>query len=251
MHATTYPAEPLALALGEAVTARTLAADDQPRAESLLRDWSARLGWTARQVPYVVRLLSRAPLPAGETRTVPPYPYVHGGPWWLDTSSERQALRGRKSGISRRFKQSVRDAKIRYWRERGRTYRELAVQFGLALSSVHHIVNRTLSAPLPRLRRVRRTLLSMPKRSLFPPPSAIPVPASELSGRRPRLFRALIRWCGLRTVRGLADCEVHREAERLNALESPPLRPGAVSSVVRTVCRYRGQWEPVQTRLRL
>lgn len=251
MHATTYPAEPLALALGEAVTARTLAADDQPRAESLLRSWSSRLGWTARQVPYVVHLLTRVTTRAGKTEPIPPYPFTHGGAWWEDTSPERQALRGRKSGIMRRWRARERDRKVVYWRGRGRTYRELAVQFGLALSSVHHIVNRTLSAPLPRLRRVRRTLSNMPKRSLFPPPSAIPVPASELSGRRPRLFRALIRWCGLRTVRGLADCEVHREAERLNALESPPLRPGAVSSVVRTVCRYRGQWEPVQTRLRL
>jgi len=234
------PGEDAAIALARRVEANKVR---DPAALSLLRWWSEQGEWTPRQTSMAVALLLKSdePIP-GETQAVPPYPYTRGGLWHGDTRPERQALRGRKSGIMRRWRTRERDGKILYWRERGESLAALAARFGLSRSGIAYILRRVVSAPLPKLEAVQRTIRRVQSLGEVDPPSAIPVPISACPGQPRRIFRALARWCGLQTVKRLPDSAVQREAERLNAAEARPLKPARVAGIVRKVCRERVQW---------
>ena len=129
-----------------------------PAVPSLLKAWSDG-GWTRRQAAKVRVILSRADPRPGERRAIPPAAYDDGCPWWIDTRPERQALRGRKSGIVRRWRTRERDELIHRWYRRGkRTVAEMAAHFGMSRQGIYYAINRVLSAPLPRLAPVKLTI---------------------------------------------------------------------------------------------
>ena len=113
--------------------------------------------------------MREAPLPAGEVRAVAPFPYTRGGPWWLDRRPARQALRGRKSGIARRWRTRDRDRLIHKLRRQGKTLAQIAAVVGLSRQGVNYVLKRVISAPRARLAAVKQTILNVPKG----PPSAI------------------------------------------------------------------------------
>lgn len=216
------PNADLAIALGVELEAGRIR---DPAAPSLLRAWSVS-GWTRRQAAKVAVLLAKA------NRPVPPSPNTRSGdPWWFDQRPERQALRGRKSGIMRRWRKRERDELIDRWYRRGqRTVAEMAAHFGMSRQGIYHVLNRVLSAPLPRLAAVvKRTIVNV----------RVAASQTDLPGRSARIVTALMRWCGLRTVRELPDAAVHDEARRLNAMEVQPLRPNRLLKVAEWVCAKR------------
>jgi len=256
---TTYPSHHLAFDLGHAIEEGRFGAV-QSTAQSLMRDWSARQGWTARQVSFVVALLSRTPTRAGKVEAVGPYPYTRSPvPWWHDVSTIAQGRRGIKSGKVRRWKTRNRDALIIRWYRTGKhTAIEIAAHFGMSRQNVYKIVNRVLTPLLPSvnvpkmaMRYVNRTFMNVSEWPFREPPPARPADSMDVPGRVPRLRKSLLAWCGLRAVRNLPDSELWREGERLNSESARPVKPGQLASVIRGICRDRSRWEPVQTRLRL
>ena len=120
-----------------------LAEIDHPVARSLLRAWSSDRGWTARQAAYAARLVREAAPVEGEERLVPPAPYLSGGAWWRDVSAARQALRGVKSGIMRRWRTRKRDNEIKALYEAGQhTQTMLAELFALSVRTIKRILRR-------------------------------------------------------------------------------------------------------------
>ena len=218
----TPPHVDLGIAFGREFEAGRISDESAP---SLLRAWSSDRGWTPRQAAKAAVILDKA------GRPVPPSTHTRGDPWWFDTRPERQALRGRKSGIMRRWRERERDELIDRWYHRGiHTVAEMAEHFGLTRQAIYHVLHRVVSAPLPRLAAiVKRTIENVPVLGI---PSAV-------RGREPRIWTSLMRWCGLRTVREQPDDAVEAEAERLNALEERPLKPRRLAAVVARVCRER------------
>ena len=66
---------------------------------------------------------------------------------WL----RKQARRGRKGGKARRVGTASRDAKIVAAVDRGESLRAVAMAYGLALSTVHHIARRAFDEPMVEL----------------------------------------------------------------------------------------------------
>lgn len=259
MHAITYPSDSLALTLGHAIEEGRLGAV-QATAQSLMRDWSAREGWTGRQVSFVVALLSRTPTRAGKVEAVGPYPYTRSPvPWWHDVSTIAQARRAKKKAAYLRHETRHRDANIKRWYQSGKyTVAQMASHFGMTRQGIYYIINRVLTPLLPRenvpkmaMRYVKSAFMNMSEWPFREPPPARPVDSMDVPGRVPRLRKALLAWCGLRAVRNLPDSELWREGERLNSESARPVKPGQLASVIRGICRDRSRWEPVQTPLPL
>ena len=221
---TAIPGADLAIAFGHAFEAGHIS---DPAAPSLLRAFSS--GWSRRQTAKVAVILARA------GRPVPPSTPTSGDPWFFDLRPERQALRGRKSGIVRRWRTRERDELIDRWYHRGiRTVSEMAEHFEMTRQGIYFVLHRVISQPLPRLAAVvKRTIQSVQVSSL---PALVP-------GRASRVLNSLMRWCGLQTVRRLPDTAVSDEAERLNGLEERPLKPKRLEKVVEWVCWERKTWE--------
>ena len=224
----------LAVQLGEAVEEKRV--EDDRAARSLLRAWSDR-GWTAAQARLAARLVREAEPREGEEHAVAPHPYESGEQWYADTRPARQALRGRKSGIVRRWRTRDRDERIHELRHEGKSLAKIGEVVGLSRQGVAYVLKRVLSAPLPRLAAVKRTMSNMPRRH----PLAV---LERVPGRAPTIRKALLRWCGLRVVRGLPDEAVRAEADRLNAELDRPLRPRRLDDTVERVCRERRRWAP-------
>ena len=222
--------EAMAIQLAETLEAGRVR--DHHAARSLLRAWSSDEGWTPAQARLAARLLREAPLPAGEVRAIAPHTYRRGGAWWRDVRPERQALRGRKSGITRRWRTRDRDKRIRTLRRQGESLGKIASTVGMSRSGVVHVLKRKMSAPLPRLAAVRRTILRTPEAII-----------GSHSSRNCALFNGLIRWTGLRTVRLLSDNDVADEAHRLNRTLPKPLGDREVRKIVRSVCQRREKWD--------
>ena len=223
----------LAIQLGEVLEAGRVL--DPRAARSLLTAWSSDEGWTPAQARLAMRLVSEAPLPAGEERAIAPYPYESRTEWGYDTRPARQALRGRKSGIVRRWRTRDRDTLIHKLRRQGRSMAAIGEIVGLAKSTIHHVLTRTISAPLPRLAAVRRTIQNMQRRY----PQAV---LERLPGRTTTVRNALLRWCGLRATRGLPDDAVRAEARRLNDMLDSPLRGRRLDDTVNRVLGERRRW---------
>lgn len=207
-----------------------------PRASrSLLVAWSSDEGWTSAQARLAARLIHEATPQEGHERAVAPFAYTMGGPWYRDTRPERQALRGRKSGIVRRWRTRERDRRIRRLRDDGLSLAEIGEIVGLAKSTVHHILTRVVSDPLPRLAAVRRTIVNMQVRI----PDAV---LERVPGRTTSVFKSLLAWCGLEVVRDLPDSAVRSQARRLNDALDRPLRGRRLDDTVRRVLRDRRRW---------
>ena len=223
----------LAIQLGEVVEDGRIL--DDRAARSLLAAWSSDEGWSPAQARLVARLVHEAPLPAGEERAVAPYTYQIGGAWHWDTRPARQALRGRKSGIVRRWRTRNRDALIRKLRRQGKSLAEIAAVVGLSRQGVAYILKRVVSSPLPRLAAVKRTIRRMPGRY----PRAV---LERLPGRTSSIRDALLRWCGLRVTRSLSDDAVRLEARRLNEQLDRTLPGRRLDETVDRVLRERRRW---------
>ena len=220
----------LAMQLG-AIVEKKRVLDDRA-ARSLLSAWSSDEGWTPAQARFAARLVHEAQTRAGEEHAVAPYPYQSGEHWGADTRPERQALRGRKSGIVRRWRTRERDARIHEPRRAGKSLAEIAAVVGLTRQGVAYVLRRVVSAPLPRLAAVKRTIQDMQSRR----PRAV---LERLPGRTSSIREALLRWCGLRAVRGLPDDAVQAEARRLTEQLDRPLRARRLDETVNRVLRER------------
>ena len=227
--------EELAIQLAETLEAGRVL--DHRAARSLLTVWSNADGWSPAQARLAMRLVHEAPLPPGVERAVAPYPYDSGERWGHDTRPERQALRGRKSGIMRRWRTRDRDALIHKLRRQGKSLAEIADHVALTRQGVAYILQRAKSAPLPRLATVKRTILNMPRRY----PRAV---LDRVPGRTTSIREALLRWSGLRTTRALPDDAVRTEARRLNDQLDRPLRPRRLDDTVSRVLQERRRWAP-------
>ncbi len=254
----TIPGEALMIGLGHAVESRLLSPGDSMRAQSLIRWWAQQTQLWTPQWDLAAALLSksihspvtefppnRIETRAGVCERVPPYPYTRGGPWWKDTRPERQAQRGYKSGIMRRERTRERDAKIKRWHETGKhTVIEMARFFEISRQAIYKILRRVIAVrpPLVEKKEDNRTNMKVQNSPMREPPHADAVDPLDVSGRSPRLFQGLMRWCGLRLVKDLPDEAVYREAERLNRMEDRPMKPARVAGIARKVCRYRERW---------
>ena len=242
-------------ALARACRSPRLDAHDRHCARSLIDQWSrqATAGPRATPIPLTRRQLAMAAVLARKAGSAP-------GPgrgayvlekaperrWFLDTSPHRQACRGRKSGMTRRYATRDRDAKIARWINRGRHgVRQVAKHVGLSIGAVSAIASRARGGKgywrgpekyhPPDTRR--RRLFSLPS---WKAPRAFN-PASHAS-RNSSIFSSLTAWTALNTVRKLPDRVVLHEAERLNCELIRPLRPAEIRRVVRSVCRRRSRF---------
>ena len=231
--------------LARSVRSSALTDRDRHCARSLVEQWSRREGELTRRQWRMAAVLARK---AGTAPEPGPSGYVlvkaRETRWWLDTSPHRQACRGQKSGLARRYTTRERDARIAHWVNRGRyTVRQVARHVGMAASTVSRIASRARGGtgfwrgppkqwPLPPS-RPRRPLRqpSLNTRRAFSPAAA--------SSRNTAIFASLMAWTGLRAVQKLPDRAVRDEAECLNRLLREPLRPAELRRVVRSVCRRR------------
>ena len=231
-----FPSSALAFTLAAEVEARRQRA---PAAVSLLKAWSAK-GWTQRQSDYAAVLVRQADPVEGRARAVPPYTYSRGGPWWHDVRPQRQALRGRKSGIMRRWATRDRDLLIHRWYRTGKfTVTEMAAHFELTRQGIYYVLRRTVSAALAKIEPVKRTIRKVQRMVLGELPKAYPVDSLETGHAELRLFTVLRRWLALNVVREAPDSRVRAEAERLNAESVCPMRDGRVKTVLRAVLAKR------------
>ena len=232
-------------ALARAVRSPGLTDRDRHCARSLVERWSRREGELTRRQWRMAAVLARkagtAPEPGRGEHVLVKAPETR---WWFETSSHRQACRGRKSGLARRYATRERDARIAHWVNRGRyTVRQVAKHVGMAASTVSRIASRARGGtgfwrgppkqwPLPP---------SRPRRPLRQPSMSTPKAFSPaVSGsRNTSIFASLMAWTGLRAVQKLPDRAVRDEAECLNRLLREPLRPAELRRVVRSVCRRR------------
>ena len=224
----------LAVQLCELLTAGRL---QQPAvARSLLR----RNGddWTPRQCRKAIAMLGSAQRRAGETVSVPPFPYTRGGDWWRDVRPERQAARGRKSGRARRWETRHRDARICRWFRAGK-YKatEIARHVGLSVRQVYRIVARVIPPQPPKVPWKTRSEREVVTSTLDYTKDASLDDSRE--GREPQVFGGLLRWTSQMAVRKMPDEAIFREAERLNARLDRPLTPGIWRSSAKNVNRIR------------
>lgn len=224
----------VAIALGEADEAGVV--PDAHAARSLLKVWSSDDGWTPAQRRLAFVLVLRSAPIAGEVAAMPPVPYTRGGPWQADMRPERQSLRGRKSGIVRRWRTRDRDRLIHDMRRRGATLAVIAARVKLTRQGVHYVLKRVISAPLPKLAAVKRTIEKM--QSWAMPRAILP----RCRGRTTSIRNALLAWCGLQVVRRLPDDEVHREAAWLNNQLDQPLPRRRLDDTVQRVLVERSRW---------
>ena len=189
-------------------------------------------------------------------------PYVTWGPrhdaGQREETLAEKAAAGVKSGIMRRQRTRERDEEIERM-YRTSTAKQVAEHFRLSVRSIRRIVRwvregfvnlaRRHVAPvtsllIPRLRewleasraaaeRVTRTIQNIQVASQ----------QTLIPGRSPRILTSLMRWCGLKTVRGLPDEAVFAEAERLNAIEKRPLKPKRLAKIAEWVCRERRKFD--------
>ncbi len=219
--------------------------DERDRAcvRGLLRAWSEHEGLTFKQWQMASALARK-----GGTQPQHGGRYVltkaPDGRWWLDTSSHRQACRGRKSGLGRRYRTRERDERIGRWINTGKySVLQVAVHCGLHPTTVWRIASRARGGSGFWRGPERQWPVLRPHAQLREPYMRAPSARPPVTGPRNLvLFNALIRWCGLKTVRRLPDEAVKAEAERLNAGCDPPLPARRVQSVVRSVLRYRRSW---------
>ena len=181
------PGEDAVIRLGQMLEAGRLDRRAALHAKSILHAWS-RQELTDRQYRKVQALIGTAAPRPGETRSLPPVPYKSGEGWWQDTSPARQALRGIKSGIVRRWKTRERDETIcRLRRLAGKTVAALATLYGLCERQIRNILRREREG-VDMSRRTRAPSVSVLwKRTFYV--TDIALPAAPSSGmERPELF---------------------------------------------------------------
>ena len=236
--------------LARSVRSSALTDRDRHCARSLVEQWSRREGELTRRQWRMAAVLARK---AGTAPEPGPSGYVPvkapESRWWFNTSSHRQACRGRKSGIARRYATRDRDARIARWINRGKySIRQVARHVGLSTGAVSAIASRARGGkgywrgpekyhpPDTRRRRV----FSQPSLRTCRPFS--PFPPAAAGSRNVALFTSLSAWTGLQEVKRLPDAAVRAEAERLNLLFSKPLRPKELKRIVRSVCKSRSRF---------
>ena len=130
--------EPLARSVrSSALTDRDRHCGMQVSAYQGMSEWSRREGELTRRQWRMAAVLARkagtAPEPGRGEHVLVKAPETR---WWFETSSHRQACRGRKSGLARRYATRERDARIARWVNRGRyTVRQVAKHVGMAAST--------------------------------------------------------------------------------------------------------------------
>ena len=110
--------------------------------------------WTRRVRVYALEQNRRfpAPLDASEVKataySISTWCWSGGGArWHFDHSSAAQRRRGLKLGRIRRARNAARDAAIVAAVEAGKSMRAVAREWGLALSTVHHVCSRVFDEP--------------------------------------------------------------------------------------------------------
>ena len=237
-------------ALAAASRSPLLTPHDKHCARSLIRAWSDQatagpraspLDLSRRQWRMATALSIKARVAPASVRYV--LTKAPEARWWFDTSAHRQACRGRKSGVARRYTTRDRDARISRWVNRGvHSVHEVARHVGLALSTVSRIASRARGGTGFWRGPERYHRPDIRRRKGLREPSGNTPRALSLTGRGSRnveLFTSLTAWTGLRTVQKLPDTAVFDEAERINAVLREPMRPAELRKVVRSVCRRR------------
>lgn len=214
--------------------------DNRPVAVSLLHAWSSDTGWTERQAAKVRAIVFAAQQDEGEAGTVTeiaPTPYERGGPWQHDTRPERQAVRGVKSGLVRRWGTRHRDREIvRFHRVLGWSIRALARWYGLARSTVAHILHRE---PSMRARVPPKQAADEPLRTRE---MAVPAKLVRCPGSNPTVFASLLAWLGLGINRDIGLSAVIAEARRLNIDLGSPMKPPAVARLADRALQQAQSW---------
>ena len=231
-----------------------LTPDNKRIARSLMREWSAH-GLTDRQQQLAYGICMTV---WNETNGGPESekPERIIKPWWHDLTSQRQAIRGLKRQAILRKELTPRNRRIHALRQKGTPIQVLANTFRLSTRQIMRIIkqvstgiydiSRRKVAPLDSLYVKFRPFLSSFVRDTchlesthFAPPAALP---SSCRGRSNRIFTSLTRWLGLRSTRNASFDAVIREAQRLNGLESRPLKPPAVRRAARNAWTASRRW---------
>ena len=127
-------------ALAVAMEEGRFSPEHEAKAKSLVRAFSSDDGWTTQQAALANHLVreSKEHVPVKDGELPPPAPLYRD--FDGDTSQQRQALRGIRSGVMRRYRTLERDKAIWQDKQDGLTNQEIARRHKLCIRQVQNIV---------------------------------------------------------------------------------------------------------------